>query len=520
MRLVRPLLLAFALLAAVLLPASSALALSYPVKNTADSGAGSLRQAILDSNGHSGPDSIPIEATGTIALESVLPPISDDLTITGPGASSLRIERAVAAPPFRILQVNSGVVTLSGVSIRDGLEVSGAGILNLGSLTLVRVEIANNWAVSEGSGLRLGTAGAILNTGSLTLRESFIHDNLATARGSEQALAAGAGIESEGSLFVERSTISGNIAEAEGSEKAEAFGGGLVLVSGIVTIEESTISGNRVFANGGSVSNVARGGGIQGNGAGITASTITRNAVEFGTSVTDGDIAGDNLAVSPASVIRNSIVSRPVGEGDDCASVITSGGFNLDEDGSCEFNKPTDLVGVIDGLEPLSGNGGPTPTHALREDSPVVDRGNSFGSGIDQRNLERPVDLASVSNTEGGDGSDIGAFELQVPLPPAGGSPVLVSETPADRIAPNSRIVSGPPRSTFKRLAKFRFASSEAQSHFQCKLDKKKWKACANPFKRTVKPGKHLFKVRAIDRFGNVDPSPARFGWRVKPISG
>jgi len=34
-----------------------------------------------------------------------------------------------------------------------------------------------------------------------------------------------------------------------------------------------------------------------------------------------------------------------------------------------------------------------------------------------------------------------------------------------------------------------------------------------------VKPGRHVFKVRAIDRFCNIDPAPARFGWRVKPLS-
>jgi hypothetical protein len=502
------------------LPAGVAQADPFTVINTHDSGDGSLRAALEGTDNLFGPDTITISTSGAIELLSALPPIDDDVTITGPGAGSLALERAAGAPPFRILQINSAEVSISGVSIRDGLEASAAGILNIGSLTLVRVEVANNWAASEGSGLRLGTAGAILNIGSLTLRESFVHNNLATARGSEEALAAGGGIESEGALFIERSTISGNIAEAEGGEKAEAFGGGLVLVSGFVTIEESTISGNRVFAGGGSVSNVARGGGIQGSGVGITGSTITRNAVEFGTSVTDGDIAGDNLAVSPASVIRNSIVSRPVGQGDNCANLIASGGFNLDEDGSCEFKKPTDLAGVIDGLEPLSDNGGPTPTHALREDSPLVDRGSSFGSGVDQRNLERPVDFASISNTEGGDGSDIGAFELQLPPPAAGGGPVLVSEQPADRQAPNTRIVKGPARSTYETRAKFRFASSEAQSSFQCKLDKGRWKACRNPYKHTVKPGKHIFKVRATDRFGNVDPTPARFGWQVKPLGG
>lgn len=516
-------LLSLLVLAVADLSGGSAMAASYSVTNTADSGPGSLRAAITASNDPAIPDTISISATGAVQLESQLPPVTDDVAITGPGASALALERAADAPPFRIFQVNSGVVSLSGVTIRDGLEVSAAGILNDGSLTLLRVEVANNWADSEGSGIRLGTAGGILNTGSLTLRESFVHNNLATARsaGGEQSLAAGGGVESEGALFVERSTISANIAEAEGGENAGAFGGGLVVVSGIATIEESTISGNRVFANGGSVSNASRGGGIQGNGVGITGSTITRNEAQFGTSVTTGDPAGDNLAIPSGSVIRNSIVSRPVGEGDNCANSLTSGGFNLDEDGSCQFDKPTDLAAVIDGLEPLIDNGGPTPTHALRSDSPIIDRGNSFGSGIDQRSLERPVDFASTSNTEGGDGSDIGAFELQLPpAAPGGGAPILVTTVPTERTAPNTRIVSGPPRSTFKRLAKFRFASSEPQSHFQCKLDRKKWKPCRNPFKRSVKPGKHLFRVRAIDRFGNVDPTPARFGWRVKPIAG
>jgi hypothetical protein len=71
----------------------------------------------------------------------------------------------------------------------------------------------------------------------------------------------------------------------------------------------------------------------------------------------------------------------------------------------------------------------------------------------------------------------------------------------------------------YKRKAKFRFSSSEAQSTFQCKLDRKKWKQCRSPYKLKVKAGKHMLKVRAIDRFGNVDRSPARFGWQVKPLS-
>ena len=309
-----------------------------------------------------------------------------------------------------------------------------------------------------------------------------------------------------------------------GEPKAEAVGGGIAIAnsSGPTIIEESTISGNSVFAADATGEATARGGGIGGNGTvSLTGSTIAANGAGLeAAGAAMPYVAGDN--VDAGVVTRNSIIALPAGEGESCANPLVSGGFNLDEDDSCGLGKSSDLVGVIAGLDPVLGdNGGPTPTHALLPGSIAIDRGNSFGSGLDQRGLPRPSDFPEISNKEGGDGSDIGAFELQVPATVGGGgTPVVVSQRPTDSTPPNTRIVSGPPRVTFKTEAKFRFASSEAQSHFQCKLDKKKWKGCSNPFQRSVKPGKHLFKVRAIDRFGNVDPTPARFGWRVKPIVG
>ena len=40
-------------------------------------------------------------------------------------------------------------------------------------------------------------------------------------------------------------------------------------------------------------------------------------------------------------------------------------------------------------------------------------RGNSSGSNTDQRGLARPVDSPVIVNATGGDGSDIGAYEVQ-----------------------------------------------------------------------------------------------------------
>ena len=58
--------------------------------------------------------------------------------------------------------------------------------------------------------------------------------------------------------------------------------------------------------------------------------------------------------------------------------------------------------------------------------------------------------------------------------------------------------------------AKFLFVADEVGSSFQCKLDGKPFAPCSSPRSLTkLKPGKHVFQVRAIDTSGNVDPTPA-----------
>src|SRR5262245_25587618 len=86
-----------------------------------------------------------------------LPSITSALTITGAGANSTIIERSgsfLSGPvlPFRVMHIaTGGTLTLAGVTIRGGLLTTtqipgGAGILNLGSLTLTHSTIADNSA--------------------------------------------------------------------------------------------------------------------------------------------------------------------------------------------------------------------------------------------------------------------------------------------------------------------------------------------------------------------------------------
>lgn len=67
-----------------------------------------------------------------------------------------------------------------------------------------------------------------------------------------------------------------------------------------------------------------------------------------------------------------------------------------------------------------------------------------------------------------------------------------------------------------KRKATFRFSSSKPESTFRCKLDKQPFRNCKNPRTyRNLKPGKHTFRVAAIDSRGNADKTPATKTFRI-----
>jgi hypothetical protein len=508
-------------------PAANASADPYSVTNTKDSGAGSLRAAIVAANSRLGLDTIHVETTGTIELQSVLQ-VFDPVSIFGPGSAQLEVRRADAAgASFSVFGFSTGAGPsyLSGLTVSNGRAISsggfviGGGIRNAeGSLTLSGVTVKGNEAVAEGGADDRAEGGGVYSEGPLTMHASIVSGNVARASdGTTETVAAGGGVAAFDSLTVGTSTITGNRAEATGGGGIASAQGGGLLTPDQTEIDISTISGNSVVAKNGGTQTRAAGGGVTAFEAKLTSVTVTRNAA-----TSSAGAFGANLDAFMTTVVRNTILSKPLGDAANCNGETVSGGYNLDEDGSCEFASGSDLVGVSAGLDPvLRDNGGATPTHALLSGSIAIDRGNPFGNFIDQRGWARPSDFPAISNKEGGDGSDIGAFELQVPADavtvPA--TPILVRAGPGDTAPPRTRIVSGPARVGYERKARFRFTSSEAQSRFLCRVDRKVWKRCTSPYRLTVEPGKHHFRVRAIDRFGNVDRTAARFSWRVKPLS-
>jgi len=115
--------------------------------------------------------------------------------------------------------------------------------------------------------------------------------------------------------------------------------------------------------------------------------------------------------------------------------------------------------------------------------------------------------IAATQTSEGGT-SEL-AFATTEPEPKKEGEG-------KDTTPPQTKIVKGPKAKTHARKVKFKFTSSEAGSTFKCKLDKKPVKSCTSPktYKK-LKPGKHVFKVWAIDKAGNKDPTPAKRKFKV-----
>jgi hypothetical protein len=84
---------------------------------------------------------------------------------------------------------------------------------------------------------------------------------------------------------------------------------------------------------------------------------------------------------------------------------------------------------------------------------------------------------------------------------------------------PQTRITAGPSSRgavVVGARVRFAFAASVRRARFQCSLDGRRFHACRPPaVYRGLKLGRHRFAVRALDRFGRVDRTPAHRSFSV-----
>jgi CSLREA domain-containing protein len=407
----------------------------------------SLREAILRANEHPGPDTVTVpEGIYTLTLctctDEHQPPaatgdldITGDLTLIGAGAGATVIDGNAT---YRVFHIQSGTTSMAGVSIQNGqaehgggvlveeaarleltsctvsgnsAEQAGGGIANWGTATLTNCTVSRNSAVGGSEWGPSGFGGAINNEGTVTLTDCAVIDNNGDFGGAinnegtvtltdctvrDNSAVNGGGINNTGTATLTNCTISRNSAVGGSEWGPSGLGGGIFSYEATTTVTNCTVSGNWAVG----------GGGIAGP-ATLTNCTVSGNSARIDGGGILGTVMLTNCTLSGNSAER----------GTDCSGTITSGGHNLDDDGSCGLTGPGDLSNIEAHLAPLGDYGGPSQTHALctapgvphpscTAASPALDAGdNAACPAADQRGVERPQPP--------GGGCDIGAYEAE-----------------------------------------------------------------------------------------------------------
>jgi hypothetical protein len=226
-------------------------AATFTVTSKKDSGAGSLRQAILDANANPGPDIVDFAVTGTITLTSGQMTITDALTIIGPSAGSITINGNYAS---RIFDIESTSVSISGLIITNGVADAsatggslGGGIRNAGgSLTLSSVTLSNNVALGGSSG---GDGGGIANVLAGIVRASNVTLTRNVATGScSPGLGGGIYNDAASALSFTASHVTRNIAGG-----SPGVGGGVYNLGTFSYDSKTVITGNRASTSGNNI---------------------------------------------------------------------------------------------------------------------------------------------------------------------------------------------------------------------------------------------------------------------------
>lgn len=349
------------------------------VTNTADSGPGSFRDAIIKGNVITFDPQVFGEPHGpqTITLQTALPLMGGIQSILGPGANLLTVRRSSGAgvPKFQLFEIGF-----------DFLNTPAPSVLMSG-LTLANGDV---------SGFGGGGAIAVADD-NLTLKGCVLTGNSAEIYGAISSINA--------SVVLDGCTISNNSASYSGAIGNEAGGGR----SSTMTITNCTISGNSTTDP---ASN--KGPEVLHNQSDFSTSTATLNLVSTTMSGNTGGLgqfASGDTTKAIINLQNNIIASTGANFTVNQGGIYVSQGFNLSSQNDVAIlNGTGDRNNTNPMLGQLQDNGGSTPTHALLPGSPAIDKGNTSLS-TDQRGFPRPIDdPASVNG--GGNNSDIGAYEF------------------------------------------------------------------------------------------------------------
>lgn len=356
---------------------------TFIVTSLADDGPGSLRAAIEEANARDGADKIVFKSglRGSIALDASLPSITDDVKITGPGSSKLKIDADGTGRIFTIVRGPDPLdVTISGLKLTGGQASRGGAILiddEGGSVTIKSVAITGNEAIGSDatsggvSGAPAQGGGIFIADGRVVIVNSTISDNLAQGgdgaagvsgthgssgvagnpgvpgqHGGVGGSGQGGGIYNGGTLIMKNSLVSGNTAVGGngaaggtggngGSSTLSGFLGGNGGAGGAGGIGGSALAGGIYNAgsawltkvaftdNEASAGNGGVGGRGGGGGSGTTASGFGGNGGSGGAGGTAS--GGSILSAGALMMVRSKVIGADVAGG--TGGMGGSGGF-------------------------------------------------------------------------------------------------------------------------------------------------------------------------------------------------
>ena len=352
-----------ALLMGVGMPASAA---THVVTTTADSGPGSLRQAVTQAIASPENDEIVFQpaADGVITLQSALPDLlasGGDLTLAGNGAARTIID---GAGQYRLLQAHDQSnwhLTLRALTLRNassGAELRGGAVLMQGgsnaALTIDGVEFVDNFATQHGA-----------------------------------AIYAHAAMHIENSLII-------------GSQLSGFFvGGTLFCADAPLLMRNTTIAASRA----GTVSGNLAQSSLFLDGTGCTARLVNSTVVDSGAM---NAIGVQNASLSLSNTLA---IGASYGHG-----VAVSGSGTLDIAGSRNniMSGDDNVAGLVDGVNgnqvnrapllagPLGDRGGPVRTLPLLPGSPALDAGSAIDADVPATDARGMTRIGAP---------DVGAFE-------------------------------------------------------------------------------------------------------------
>lgn len=443
----------------------------------------------------------PFEPDGSSSKTSFEPKGSDPLTIVGAGIAQTMLTSTSSSNEYivNLSHNNSRAITIRDLTIGvpatqpDGL---GAAVVlyNGDVLDNVNVMVFNK----DGDGVFSSGTGNVFRNGQVQpVLLGTVEDGVGAKNPNSSLLVEDSIINQASWALV---ATGGGSVTARRVEVVDARTYGAIASSGSLTVENSTMT-------------IDDGVGLYLSATATDVSLSADHVTIVNSGTGDPAIEGKKFGADAGNAtmtVTNSILrgfdsgykaETQIGPGIGLVQ-LTARYSNLSQNGTLNGGDADFATGNIDADPLLAAD------FSLPPGSPSVDAGDpGAGLATDFLGAPRPND----GNGDGIARRDQGAFEYQAP-PRVAPGPV----PGADTTAPATTIKSGPGKGLAAGRAKFVFKSSEAGSSFQCKLDAKRVTRCKSPRAyRGLQPGRHIFRVWAIDAAGNKDATPAKRRFRV-----